>query len=87
MDISHLTDAGWSLDPSGKAITKQFKFATFRDAIGFITSVAEDAEELDHHPEWTNVYNKIDVRLTTHDADGLTQLDVELAERMDKKKG
>jgi 4a-hydroxytetrahydrobiopterin dehydratase len=65
------------------AIEKTFKFADFKTAFGFMTSCALKAEQMDHHPEWFNVYNRVEVTLTTHDADGVTALDVELAGFMD----
>jgi 4a-hydroxytetrahydrobiopterin dehydratase len=74
---------GWSRD--GDALTKSFKFATFREALGFMLRAGFEAEELNHHPEWTNTYNKLDVRLNTHDAgDKITAKDVELARRFQK---
>jgi len=65
------------------AISKTFKFGDFKTAFGFMTSCALKAEQMDHHPEWFNVYNRVEVTLTTHDADGVTALDVELASFMD----
>lgn len=73
--------AGWSFER--EALTKTFKFGSFREALSFMVRVGFEAEELNHHPEWTNVYNKIVVRLNTHDAgDKVTEKDVELATRM-----
>ena len=66
------------------AISKKFAFADFNEAFGFMARVALMAEKLDHHPEWSNVYKTVDVTLSTHDAGGLTELDVKLAEAMDK---
>lgn len=75
---------GWAVDPNHKdAIAKTFKFADFNQAFGFMTRVALMADKLDHHPEWFNVYNRVEVLLTTHDADGVTDLDVTLAKFMD----
>ena len=65
------------------AIQRTFRFADFAAAFAFMTRVALMAEKLDHHPEWFNVYNRVDVTLTTHDADGVTELDVKLATFMD----
>jgi len=65
------------------AIARTFKFADFNAAFGFMARVALKAEQLDHHPEWFNVYNRVEVILATHDADGVTTLDVELAKFMD----
>ncbi|MGH7955756.1 MAG: 4a-hydroxytetrahydrobiopterin dehydratase [Opitutaceae bacterium] len=75
--------AGWSFDRD--ALTKTFKFESFREALSFMTRVGFEAEELNHHPDWTNVYNRVVVRLNTHDAgDKVTAKDVELATRMQK---
>jgi len=70
-------------DGERDAITRTFRFSDFTAAFGFMTRVALMAEKLDHHPEWFNVYNRVDVILTTHDADGVTELDVTLAGLMD----
>jgi 4a-hydroxytetrahydrobiopterin dehydratase len=75
--------SGWSAAPDKDAIVKTFKFADFNEAFGFMTRVALMADKLDHHPEWFNVYNRVEVLLTTHDADGVTELDVQLAKFMD----
>jgi 4a-hydroxytetrahydrobiopterin dehydratase len=73
--------AGWSFDRD--ALTKTFRFGSFREALSFMTRVGFEAEELNHHPEWTNVYNRVVVRLNTHDAgDKVTSKDVDLATRM-----
>jgi len=74
---------GWTATPDREAIAKSFKFAEFNAAFAFMTEVAMSASRLDHHPEWSNVYNKVDVVLTTHDAGGVTANDVELAKIMD----
>ena len=74
---------GWSLVEGRDAITKVFTFADFNAAFGFMARVALVAEKMDHHPEWSNVYRRVTVTLTTHDADGLTRLDVALAQAMD----
>ena len=78
---------GWSEVKGRDAITKKFVFADFNAAFGFMTRSALVAEKLDHHPEWFNVYKTVDVTLSTHDAGGLTELDVKLAEAMDKMAG
>jgi 4a-hydroxytetrahydrobiopterin dehydratase len=78
---------GWSEVDGRDAITKKFVFADFNAAFGFMTRAALVAEKLDHHPEWFNVYKTVDVTLSTHDAGGLTELDVKLAEMMDKLAG
>lgn len=76
--------SGWSADTSGRdAIVKTFRFDDFNAAFGFMTRVALMADKLDHHPEWFNVYNRVEVLLATHDADGVTELDVTLAAFMD----
>lgn len=72
-----------AVDGERDAIIKTFKFADFKTAFGFMTSCALKAEQMDHHPEWFNVYNRVEVTMTTHDADGVTALDVELASFMD----
>ncbi|MEQ9315688.1 MAG: 4a-hydroxytetrahydrobiopterin dehydratase [Henriciella sp.] len=75
---------GWSAAKDGKhAITKTYKFADFSTAFGFMSAIATQAEKADHHPEWFNVYNKVEVTLTTHDAGGVTQKDIELGSKMD----
>jgi 4a-hydroxytetrahydrobiopterin dehydratase len=76
--------SGWSEIKGRDAISKKFVFADFNEAFGFMARVALMAEKLDHHPEWSNVYKTVDVTLSTHDAGGLTELDVKLAEAMDR---
>ena len=73
----------WTHEPSRDAITRQFKFADFAQACGCMASVAIVAEKMDHHPEWSNVYNRVDILLTTHDADGLSERDAKLAEAIE----
>lgn len=73
---------GWSLEEGGDAINKEFLFADFSEAWAFMNRAALIAEQIDHHPEWFNVYNKVNVRLTTHDADGVTELDAKMANAM-----
>jgi len=75
--------SGWSELSGRDAIAKSFKFKTFSEAFGFMARVALEAEKMDHHPEWTNVYNRVDVVLSTHSAQGVTELDVKLAQKMD----
>ena len=75
---------GWSETPGRDAITKKFVFPDFNTAFGFMTRAALVAEKLDHHPEWSNVYKTVDVVLSTHDAGGVTELDIKLAEAMDR---
>ena len=74
----------WTEMMTGEAITRTFKFKNFVEAIGFMTQIALVAERMDHHPEWSNVYGTVKVELTTHDANGLTELDVKLAKAMDR---
>ncbi len=74
---------GWSAVSDKDAISKTFKFADFNAAFGFMTRVALMADKLDHHPEWFNVYNRVEVVLTTHDADGVSELDLTMAKFMD----
>ena len=76
--------SGWSEVPGRDAIAKTFTFGNFSEAFGFMTRAALVAEKLDHHPEWFNVYKTVDVTLSTHDAGGLTERDVALAEAMNK---
>ncbi len=76
--------AGWSDVDGRDAIHKTFKFKNFSAAFAFMTRVAMRAEKMDHHPEWSNVYNTVDVTLTTHSANGLSELDIILATYMDK---
>ena len=78
---------GWTEDESRDAIGKTFEFKNFNEAFGFMTRVAMKAERMDHHPEWFNVYKKVVVTLATHDAGGISELDIELAKFMDKAAG
>ncbi len=70
---------GWTLREDGKAILRTFKFGDFNAAFGFMTRVALYADKHDHHPEWFNVYNRVEMTLTTHDADGLSARDAAMA--------
>ena len=74
---------GWSEVDSRDAIAKTFSFKTFNQAFGFMTRAALVAEKMDHHPEWFNVYNRVEVTLATHDAGGVTKKDIALARSMD----
>ena len=74
---------GWLLEEGGKALVRTFKFSNFSEAFAFLARVAMHAEKVDHHPEFTNVWNRVDFRLTTHDADGVTPRDIELAKAID----
>jgi 4a-hydroxytetrahydrobiopterin dehydratase len=71
---------GWTLSDDGRALERSFRFKDFSEAFGFLTRVAMHAEKVNHHPEFTNVWNRVDFRLTTHDTDGVTGRDVKLAE-------
>jgi 4a-hydroxytetrahydrobiopterin dehydratase len=79
--------AGWSAADGRDAIVKTYRFVDFGEAFAWMTRVALAAEKLDHHPEWFNVYSKVEVLLATHDAGGVTALDVELAKIMDAAAG
>jgi len=80
MDISD----GWTTSADGKAIEKRFTFADFSTAFAFLARVAMHAEKVDHHPEFTSVWNRVDFRLTSHDAGGVTERDVALAKAIDR---
>ena len=80
MDIPN----GWAMSADGKALEKSFRFKDFSEAFAFLTRVAMHAEKVDHHPEFTNVWNRVDFRLTTHDADGVTDRDRDLAAAIEK---
>lgn len=75
--------AGWAPLEDRDAIQKTFKFKTFNQAFGFMTRVALAADKMDHHPEWSNVYNRVDIVLTTHSCGGLSDLDLKLARKID----
>ena len=75
---------GWTLGADGKAIEKSLRFADFKAAFAFLTRVADHAEAADHHPEFTSVWNRVDFRLTSHDAGGVTARDVALARKIDE---
>ncbi|SNT25039.1 pterin-4-alpha-carbinolamine dehydratase [Noviherbaspirillum humi] len=74
----------WTHDAQRGAIRRQYRFADFAQAFAFMTQIALTAEKRDHHPEWSNVYDRVDITLTTHDAGGLTQLDIDLARAADE---
>jgi 4a-hydroxytetrahydrobiopterin dehydratase len=76
---------GWSHD--GDAIVKSFRFADFRSALAFMHRAAGPVEEMDHHPEWTNVFDRVDIRLTSHDTGGVTGRDVQLATVLERVAG
>lgn len=73
---------GWSHDKAGDAIACSFTFKTFAQAFGFMARVASLAEDANHHPDWSNSYNKVEISLTTHSAGGLTQRDIDLAAKI-----
>lgn len=75
--------SAWEHDAKRDAISRRFEFADFSEAYAFMARASLLAEQMDHHPEWFNVYNKVDVTLTTHDADGLSEKDVAMAKAMD----
>lgn len=82
--LQKVLDNGWTMDPSGRdAIQKKYQFNDFNQAFGFMTRVAIKADKMDHHPEWFNVYNRVEVTLSTHDCGGLSERDVKLATFMD----
>ncbi|MBF9021656.1 4a-hydroxytetrahydrobiopterin dehydratase [Rhodobacterales bacterium LSUCC1028] len=83
-DLANLIENGWSLVDNRDAIAKTYQFSNFIAAFGWMTRAALQAEKLDHHPEWFNVYNRVEVVLSTHDAGGLTALDIKLARAMDR---
>ncbi|WP_338444937.1 4a-hydroxytetrahydrobiopterin dehydratase [Pelagerythrobacter marensis] len=93
MAVARLTDSEreellrrhpeWSLVRDGDAIQRTFRFADFNEAFGFMTRVALLADKADHHPEWSNVYNRVEIVLTTHDAGGLSRRDAEMAKAID----
>jgi len=75
---------GWTIEDGGKALIRTFTFADFSEAFGFLTRVALHAEKVDHHPELTNVWNRVDFRLTSHDAGGVTDRDIQLADAINR---
>jgi 4a-hydroxytetrahydrobiopterin dehydratase len=79
-----LGETGWGGVPDRDGIRKIWKFRSFSEAWGFMSRAALIAEKMDHHPKWTNVYNTVDVTLTTHSADGLSRLDIDLAKKLDR---
>jgi len=85
--LAELATSGWTPTAGREALSKTFRFADFSQAWGWMAQVALAAERLDHHPEWLNVWNRVEVTLTTHDAGGLTALDLELARAMDRMAG
>lgn len=82
--MSNDVPEGWSLEEGGKALVRTIRFTNFSEAFAFLTRVAMHAEKVDHHPEFTNVWNRVDFRLTTHDSGGVTERDVKLAEAINQ---
>jgi 4a-hydroxytetrahydrobiopterin dehydratase len=82
IDTEFLNLNGWNI--TSNILSKEITFKNFTQAFGFMTQVALEAEKLDHHPDWTNTYNKVLINLSTHDAGGLTELDFKLAKKIDK---
>lgn len=80
MDIPH----DWTLSEDGKALERSYRFKDFSEAFAFLTRVALHAEKIDHHPEFTSVWNRVDFRLTTHDTGSVTNRDVDLAKAIDR---
>lgn len=74
---------GWTKSEDGKALVRRYEFADFAEAFAFLTRVAIHAEKIDHHPEFTSVWNRVDFRLTSHDAGGITERDIKLAAKID----
>ena len=75
---------GWELCDTQSSIKKSFKFKDFNTAWAFMSRIALLAEKMDHHPEWSNIYNRVDITLTTHDANGITERDIKMATRIEK---
>ena len=83
--LKKILENGWQLDESRDAISKEFQFKNFIEAFSWMTKIAFWAEKINHHPEWFNVYRNVRVVLTTHDVKGLSDLDLELASKMDSE--
>jgi len=81
--FAELIKCGWLVSSSGKEIKKEFKFDNFVEAFGFMTKIALMAEKINHHPEWKNTYNRVEIILTTHDKGGLTKFDIKLGEMIE----
>ena len=75
---------GWTVEDGGKALLRSYRFKDFAEAFAFLTRVALHAEEVNHHPEFTSVWNRVDFRLTSHDSGGVTERDLKLAEAIDR---
>lgn len=83
-DLALAALGSWSYDEARDVISRRFSFEDFVCAFGFMTEVALEAEKMDHHPDWTNVFRHVDIRLTTHDAGGLTEKDIALARAINR---
>ena len=83
-ELSTLTDTGWTFVEGRDAIFKCYKFSSFIEAFSWMSAAALWSEKVNHHPEWFNVYNRVEVTLTTHDVGGLSPLDIKLAQKMDE---
>lgn len=82
--LQPLLEKEWTMDKSGRdAITKEFKFKDFNQAFGFMTQIALKAEKMNHHPEWFNCYNRINILLSSHDVDGLSERDIRMAKQIE----
>ena len=81
--LNALLNNGWLLVPERDAIVKKYVFSNFVEAFGWMCKAALEAEKINHHPEWSNVYKTVEVKLTTHDVGGLSNLDIELASKLD----
>ena len=81
--FAELINCGWLVSSSGKEIKKEFKFDNFVEAFGFMAKIALMAEKINHHPEWKNTYNRVEIVLTTHDKGGLTKFDIKLGEMIE----
>jgi 4a-hydroxytetrahydrobiopterin dehydratase len=88
-DVTRLSEIepGWSVAADGLSVSTTLEFGSFSEAWGFMSQVAIEADKLDHHPEWSNVYNRVMIKLTTHDAGGLTLKDIALAEKIREAHG
>ena len=85
LEILKQFDEKWEIEDNGKKLKKEFKFKSFIEAFSFMTQIAIYAEKKDHHPEWSNVYNRVEICLTTHDAGGITEKDIDLINFIEKK--
>ena len=84
MDNKILEEGGWTVASDGHSADKTYRFPSFSAAVGWMASLVDQIDALNHHPEWQNVYNRVEVRLTTHDAGTLTDLDTQLARVLDQ---